>query len=233
MESIWQQTGSSSRREGGERYGYNSVRNPPYARHPLPFLCRAGWCFILISSNKTSCCLSCHPATPEHGFPFFPPHCSCYLFLRLKPRRERRSPCSATARQFKLNALLSASPHSLRVFLLLCPVNSRSVRGTTVSRLNNCPAQQGEFSVVTLVPCPRHTDLISCKWFLPFKFFLSDVGSQFLFPFCNFNIETLIRCSIYHSFRQELSSNKFWVMALKYKVVAVLATGCSFLYFLK
>lgn len=139
-------------------------------------------------ATKRPAALSCHPATPEHGFTFLPPHCSCHLFLRLKPRRERRSPCSETARQFKLNTL-SASLHSLGAFLPLWPVNFPSVRGTTVSRLNHCPAQQGEFSVVTLVPCPRHTDLISCKWFLPFKFFLSDVGSQFLFPFCNFNIE--------------------------------------------
>lgn len=38
-----------------------------------------------------------------------------------------------------------------------------------------------DFSVVTLVPCPRYTDLISWKWFLPFQFFLGDVGCQFIF----------------------------------------------------
>lgn len=38
-----------------------------------------------------------------------------------------------------------------------------------------------DFSIVTLVPCPRHIDLISWKWFLPFKFFLGDVGCQFIF----------------------------------------------------
>lgn len=163
------------------------------------------------SHHKRQNVLLLSPAILQHQntvFISYPHTAAVIWFLRLKPRRERRSPCSETARQFKLNTL-SASLHSLGAFLLLWPVNFPSVRGTTVSLLNHCPAQQGEFSVVTLVPCPRHTDLISCKWFLPFKFFLSDVGSQFLFPFCNFNIENSIRCSIYHSFRQELSSNKF------------------------
>ncbi|XP_075365877.1 uncharacterized protein LOC142413535 isoform X2 [Mycteria americana] len=36
---------------------------------------------------------------------------SCHLFLRLKPKRERRSPCSEKARQSKPNALSSASLH--------------------------------------------------------------------------------------------------------------------------
>lgn len=72
-------------------------------------LAKAGGAVLRSQAQNMVTCPA-HPAITQTAFfPFFLPHCSCHLFLRLKPTRESRSPCSEKATQFKSSALLSAS----------------------------------------------------------------------------------------------------------------------------
>lgn len=178
MKNVWQQTGCSSwkgewRKIRLELHQKSSLCQTPSSS--LPLLSRVVLCYGL--KRKLWC-----PVLPilywiTLHFSFLPPHRSCHLFLRLKPKRGGL-PTVKSQTVHTERFVVSISPRLM--FLLPCQLLICSWDdGVTFKQL---PCTAGiDFSVVTLVPCPRHTDLISWKWFLPFKFLLIDVGSQFIF----------------------------------------------------
>lgn len=85
-------------------------------------LAKAGGAVLWSQAQNMMTCPA-HPAITQTAFlfffSFFFPHCSCHLFLRLKPKRESRSPRSEKATHFTSSTLLSASLE----FLLLSSVH--------------------------------------------------------------------------------------------------------------